>query len=210
MIHPTPAVAAVLTIEVAPAVAIVFEPSDPYLIREIWWDGFGLGSEGKPADAPVGLPADQVAAFRAGYASGFDNYETELLSAAAEAQARPRQSRPQPFPVLAPGEEPDGRWFGEYFEGRHERFVVAAGEGTIELPDPADGWSELCARLINDACGNNLIGTEEFDAATWGGPVPFLDRRDLLTAASDIDPDDVSTGDLLSAFHEAMRFVGLV
>ena len=57
------------------------EPADSYAVSEAWWHGFDFGVQGIPANAPPDYSSALVAAFRLGYESGFDNYETERLSA---------------------------------------------------------------------------------------------------------------------------------
>ena len=58
------------------------EASDAFLLSEAWWSGFAQGADGFRPHVPGELmAADLVESFRAGHWSGWDNFETEQLTA---------------------------------------------------------------------------------------------------------------------------------
>ncbi len=63
--------------------ALTFEAADSFDISESWWNGFAQGCDGVALEVPAELPANLVASFTAGHWSGYDNWETEQLAAAA-------------------------------------------------------------------------------------------------------------------------------
>lgn len=74
------------TFVAAPALIAVVaqaEPIDSHLAHEAWWDGFSQGSDGIVLEIPADLDARLHESWRAGHWSGFDNFETEQLAAAA-------------------------------------------------------------------------------------------------------------------------------
>ena len=101
------------------------------------------------------------------------------------------------------------RWAGD--DGTMAVRETQRGVGTIVFPDPDEGWSPLCVRLVELAC-NFVIGDLRWSIREWAGPVPGLQRDDLLCAADQILNDDhrdkIPFADILAALAEAHRFVG--
>lgn len=121
-----------------------------------------------------------------------------------------------PAPSRRPGPKrrrpyPRNGWTWPGYDGTLAAYHRRRGVGTIVFPEPADGWSPLCIRLVELACAL-AIGDLPYPVREWAGQVPGLQRDGLMVAADQLLNDDrrdeIPFADVLAALAEAHRFVG--
>ena len=82
--------------------------------------------------------------------------------------------------------------------------------GSIIFPDPSEGWSDLCIRLVEMACDFVLELEGDYPVREWGGLVPDVFRSDLMTVASNLADDEPErpTSEIMAALAEALHWLG--